>query len=717
MTNTAASVPTPRFGIGRFDRIRIGDIAYRSATSTRDSVTLVRCDGSGLHEVFSHGQLYQLLDADRLHIDPSYFSPAAGRLRQLHGDLKLTDLDPDTQKLVNWKADFVERFLKLERIDRRVTRSDPSLKRVIERIGRELDAERTLGSPKRRPGMHAEMLVRPSPTQFRRWLKLFEDGGFERISLVPAYPRSGNRTPRIEPEVRAIMNTIVPTYASNLRPSGRKIHADLAAAIDALNSTRPPHLPPLKTPSLKTVYRAIAKLDAFHVLAGRKGKEYARKKFFVVHEGVDVTRLLERVEMDTWEVQLITLLVDMGLADKLSDEQRKAAQRVRCSLTAAIDCASRYILALDLRAGPPSSAGAIAALQMITADKTPLSSACGAQTPWHGRGSPELIVTDRGAEFVHDHFRSTVADLGSTHVMPPAGLPQMRGTIERLFRTIDGTLLSCLSGRTYSNPQDRGDYNATEQASLTVDELRKILYRWVEIYHNTPHEGLGGETPEDAWARLAKECEVKPAPAPSEARHIFGLRTQRRIGNRGIQFLGLRYQSEELQQYRREVNQRPVTIRVDPQNLGAISFRMGPSWKPVPCVQDFAHGLTASDWIAATRRLRERHASLAAIRRPVVIAAINDIREMSAAAMNRSGLPSPVLTEDELRALEHDLYRTFRIREGKATAICGADAPDVLDDVIPDSVADELHQTEHQHANATLAPSPYGDADEWSVED
>lgn len=42
MTHRDFSVPTPRFGLGRFDRIRVGNIDYRFLKSVRDAMTLVR---------------------------------------------------------------------------------------------------------------------------------------------------------------------------------------------------------------------------------------------------------------------------------------------------------------------------------------------------------------------------------------------------------------------------------------------------------------------------------------------------------------------------------------------------------------------------------------------------------------------------------------------------------------------------------------------------
>lgn len=72
----------------------------------------------------------------------------------------------------------------------------------------------------------------------------------------------------------------------------------------------------------------------------------------------------------------------------------------------------------------------------------------------------------------------------------------MRGMIERLFRTAIMSLFSHLSGRVFSNVFERGDHPSEERACLTTEQLGYAIVRWVvDIYHNTPHEGLGGLTP------------------------------------------------------------------------------------------------------------------------------------------------------------------------------------------------------------------------------
>src|SRR3546814_18591172 len=110
----------------------------------------------------------------------------------------------------------------------------------------------------------------------------------------------------------------------------------------------------------------------------------------------------------------------------------------------------------------------------------------------------------------------------------------MRGRIERVFGTIHTQLLSWFDGRTFENVVARGDYPAEARASLLVEELNRVLIRYVvDYYHNHPHEGLGGETPRRCWDRLVKKYGVKPPPGPDQKRHVFGIQAQGVIGKWG----------------------------------------------------------------------------------------------------------------------------------------------------------------------------------------
>ena len=69
----------------------------------------------------------------------------------------------------------------------------------------------------------------------------------------------------------------------------------------------------LSFPSRAAFERVIRSLDPLHVYAGRNGPEAARKKFFIVQNGLSVTRPLERIELDENRIPLQTLLTDARL--------------------------------------------------------------------------------------------------------------------------------------------------------------------------------------------------------------------------------------------------------------------------------------------------------------------------------------------------------------------------------------------------------------------
>ena len=87
-----------------------------------------------------------------------------------------------------------------------------------------------------------------------------------------------------------------------------------------------------------------------------------------------------------------------------------------------------------------------------------------------------------------------------------------------------------LIGRTFSNSVERGDYPSEDWAALTDDELAEIFTLFiVDIYHNTPHSGLKGETPANAWKRLSNEQNVTPPPNANARRFVFGLPHSRKL--------------------------------------------------------------------------------------------------------------------------------------------------------------------------------------------
>jgi putative transposase len=406
--------------------------------------------------------------------------------------------------------------------------------------------------------------------------------------------------------------------------------------------------------------------------------------------------------MDEWQVSLQTILQDAGAWSRLTSEQKAQVPRVRTWLSAAIDTTTRCILALRLLSAPPSAASAISALEMIVTDKSPLSDAVRAQTPWDMHGVFETIAMDSGAAFIAGATQAVIRDLGSEPLYPPSGMPQMRAHIERAFRTLGQRALNGVPGQTFENVVAKGDYDSVGNACLDVEELNRTLIRYVvDVYHNTPHHGLAGETPRNAWLRLTKQHALKPPLSPNMRRHIFGLTAERRIGHRGIRFLGLHYQSPDIQRLRQKLGQKQVRIRVSRMDLSAISVWTESAWMSVPYQQAGIdlRGVSYWEWVAAAEDLARGNADSSKLSADIVNAALRKCRETVEMATKRAEIGRPILTGEEVERTDRSVFRSFGFVDD------GADPGiDILGDEGETSTGDV-----DDPASAAIPPSPRSD--------
>lgn len=431
-------------------------------------------------------------------------------------------------------------------------------------------------------------------------------------------------------------------------------------------------LPVLVSPSRETVRRAIRGLDPYHVELRRRSAAAARKKFAPVGKSMMLTRPLQRVEIDEWDVDIPTLLATSGLLQLFSPEERKAlgleGRKVRWKLTVAICATTRCILAMIMTPTAKTSA-AVQAVKMVLSDKGALSTVVKAHGQWHMHGLPEEFVTDCGSAFRSQEFQTVCADLGVSATRTIAGMPELRGRIERLFRTMSVNLLPELAGRTFSGIVEKGDSNPADRACLTENDLAFVLVRWViDIYHNTEHDGLDGEAPAQCWERLTAQFGVTPPPDTRTNRLIFGQKIRRTWDKSGIRVLGAQYHSPGLAAHFMSRRNRDLEIRWLPSDIGAIEVRIDHDWITVPAVLEDLHGLSAQLWMSAVREVRATDPDRKRHDDAVIRAALRDIRNRSEDAQAANGLIVDDWSEDRLRREEQKLMIGFEVGVAKAPA-------------------------------------------------
>jgi transposase InsO family protein len=112
------------------------------------------------------------------------------------------------------------------------------------------------------------------------------------------------------------------------------------------------------------------------------------------------------------------------------------------------------------------------------------------------RGVPHRLYCDNGSAFRSKHLQVVCATLNIALIHSRPGQPRGRGKNERFFRTVRTSFLPHL-----------------DEAMLSdLAALNRVFWAWLESeYHQTPHRGLSGKTPQERfledleWIREAPE--------------------------------------------------------------------------------------------------------------------------------------------------------------------------------------------------------------------
>lgn len=665
MLDILPSPAVPRYAFAPADDIRISGRQYTYLeTRGRDHV-FFPADGNGPAVSHNNSQIARLLDKDQFEHKPSR---SGEPLTEMPPQM-LSLLTPDEKKRIAYREGFVLAFLEKYRAGE-IRRTDKAIKEGMNalriRAGEFMQESRP-------SGMAATTAVPEAcgPRSLRRWVKGYELFGM--AALYDSVSERGNHDRRLSEDERLLMYSRVAGYMNALKKTPANIIEDVQTAFTTENARRRDEgEAELVCPSRMTIRTAIHQLDPFRVKITRDGKDAARRAFSPVGQGNDVERPMQRVEMDEQKIDLISLMGDSGLLNFLTDEEKQSLglddTKKRWWMTVALDVRTRCIVGMTLSRTPTAQSG-LRTLEMATRDKGIWANAVGAEDPWDQGGMIGTLVTDCGKQFTGPEFRARAYDLGINVLHTPAAAPWLKPYIERVFRTFSTRLMPRLSGCTFGDVIRRGTSNPDERAALTVDDLCAVLVRWiVDVYHNTPHEGLDRETPSDCWRRLTEQYGVTPPPSLSRRSLVFGQEIERTLQKDGLTVLGVRYHSRKLAPYMCHSHDVKMAVRWYPEDIGAIWVKVGEEWCRIPAVHDRYRGVSALQWLVAHRELRARHARDAEVKMSTVARALDFIERQNGEAMRRVGMIlqdwSPSRIEREERLLEVG----FRVSDDKCEA-------------------------------------------------
>jgi putative transposase len=302
-------------------------------------------------------------------------------------------------------------------------------------------------------------------------------------SIAKLIPQTSGRKPGakvLDADVEVIIaGKIDSFYLSEESPTVKELHCRIAAECRKSG---------LSVPHVRSVARRVARRSDEQSLARRVGAKAAKYAARAMPGHVDVSKPLERVEIDHTPMDVI-----------VKSDDPMCGYVGRPWLSMAIDVYSRVILGFLISFESPSSLSVALCLVHSMVQKNP-EVEFGVPLDWPMYGKPKEIVVDNAREFDSVTLRRGCAEHGIILTYRPIGSPHFGGAIERLVGTMMGKC-HLLPGTTKRSVAARGDYDAVKHACMTLSELRTWFAEQVlGNYHISEHRGLR-VLPLVAWQR------------------------------------------------------------------------------------------------------------------------------------------------------------------------------------------------------------------------
>lgn len=670
---------------------------WRCIQFRKDGVIVQRQDGSEAEDFWRHSDVREMLSrpVSPLVEHRKFYDPKRVRCRATGLELLRTCTAIERAHAMR-RFEFVTRFMRMQfqnREDRRaaitegrepprlLTQDDDVFQPAVDKIAYDLWTERDQevatwkGKRKRRrkrkadsekPTEEANEFFSPASRSVSTWIKRYRDAGKSIVGLIDKYDHSSRS--KLPDDVEALVEENVSKWERQKSRGSRKTQWEEMVAPFGKN-------PPI---SYAAFCARIRKLPAFRHDIREFGEE-ALNEWKPGRGGFDVILPFELLQMDEWTMHLATLMELSSAKVKLNRQQRRALKKIRLTVVAVIDVASRCIVAMKVFKEKPSTKAVISTLAMVLQDKTEIATALGCETQWDIYGLFDEITTDNGSWYHTDAYHQFVMDLGAELTWGPTEHPEARPNIEGLFKTTSKGAFDFFSGKTFSSIEEKGDYDPFADTSVLYDKAIECLFRWaLDIYHRRPHQGAGMfmAAPRDEYYRLCQEHGVTAWPT-GELAHVLGIHAERVMRGKGLRFLGIYYSCKPLhhawRQRTKEEKNEKFLLRIDAGNLASASVLVGEEWYPLKPDVDGLEGFSLLNWVAFIEKLELYNAPNASVNREVRLRAMGYLREQGELQRLDAALGHSLFMEDRNDRLEARMDRDFDFNSSTPTEVLLAD--------------------------------------------
>ena len=452
----------------------------------------------------------------------------------------------------------------------------------------------------------SDKLNPPKKRQLLRIYKRWVQAGNDILALIPHYLDRGSKQKRLHPEIEEMIQEVLDErYLCPEKASLTEIYKDIYDRILKRNE-RFPNSTQLAPPGRATIYRRAQAIDVYEKACAQEGKLAADRRFRIYGNGRQAAHPLALVQIDHTPLDVLAVSADMKVIG-------------RPILTIAIDTYSRMVVGFHLSFEEASYVSVMHCLRMALLPKRAyLEQYRLVQGDWPCFGVPVTLLLDNGKEFHSKHLLESAAQLGINIDYCPVRMPHYKPIVERFFGTLNTKANHTLPGTTFSNTQNRGDYDSEKHACLTLEELReRLLIAIVDLYHHDIHSGIN-DLPLRKWQKGVVKHPPRIAPSINHVRTLTQCVHQSALTQSGITLEGLSYVSGDLQPLRDGLFNRmrvqsgspEVKYRYDPDDLGEIHVldEISGGYITVPCVDlDYADGLSMKRHKDIQKQIRDEN--------------------------------------------------------------------------------------------------------------
>lgn len=404
----------------------------------------------------------------------------------------------------------------------------------------------------------------PHVSTYYRWVRSHKQAlSLGQISM-PAHSNKGNRRSRLSGAVVDIICQFLERYyLDEQRASLRATWHLVVAHINMLNKAK------LKgeeyaLPGYAAV-RGVLKshFTEYDTYRRRHGKRAAHMKFRLAGKSTPPDYPMQIVELDHTLTDLI----------QLNGELTALLGRADCAV--GIDAYSGMPVGVYLGFEPPSTQSLFSLIRNILLPKTYVQSRWPQKIAqkWDCDGPPGSFAFDRGLENKGKAAIELCSTVGISMIINGARRPYQKGNVERFWGAAAADFFQRLPGTTFSNIEERGDYDSMKKACLAYEEVERLLHYWlIEVFANQPRNPNDNRSRREIWNEGQSKRPVIPLRPVTDYGIFMCGRAEPKLNGHGVRIHNEFYISSALEDLRKSIGDVKVPVRYDPADMGTAQI-------------------------------------------------------------------------------------------------------------------------------------------------